>query len=191
MCATTQLELGGLGDDRRVDRGTGEQPANHFLDPEARVLLVGDGGHDDVAGEPALRELTAGDERGGESCLHVVGAATVESIAVQTRRVGIGHPLDGHRVVVTAQQQRPPAAAAPPPDDHARPARGLFEHLGVEAAPACPADHELGDLALAGAADNERRVDRVDRHHRFQELERVRRHRANPDRSRRSASAAP
>ena len=42
-----ELELGRLGH----DRGVGAHRLEHLLDPEARVLLVGDRGDDDVARE--------------------------------------------------------------------------------------------------------------------------------------------
>src|ERR671938_1900672 len=73
-----ELQLGGLGDDRRV----GAYHAEDLLDSEARMLLVGHGGDDHVACEPARRGLAAGDERRGEPSLHVVGATPVEPVAV-------------------------------------------------------------------------------------------------------------
>ena len=49
-------EVGRLGD----DRGVRPHGLEDLLDAEARVLLVGDCGDDDVAGETAGRHLTAG-----------------------------------------------------------------------------------------------------------------------------------
>ena len=144
------------------------------------MLLVGDRGDDDVAGEIERRRLAARDQRGGEPGLHVVGAAPVEPVAVERgceRRV---HPLDVDRVDVAAEQQRPAAAAAARADDDARPAGRLLEDLGLEAGVARPRGDERCDRGLAGAARDERGVDRVDRDEAREKLgrSRARRNRA-------------
>ena len=77
--------------------------------PEAGVLLVGDGGDDDLAVDAGAGGVAAGDEGGGEAGLHVVGAAGVEPVALdaghRAASCGAGQ-ADG--VEVAAQQQ--PAA---------------------------------------------------------------------------------
>ena len=59
LCATHELELGRLGDDRRV----GPHVPQDLLHAEARVLLVGDGRDDHVARKPepsrASRQATS------------------------------------------------------------------------------------------------------------------------------------
>jgi hypothetical protein len=101
-----ELELGRLGHDRRV----GPQRAQDLLHAEARVLLVGDRGHDDVAAQPERRRVAARDERRGEAALHVVRPAPVEAVAVGAWVVRRRHPGDADRVEVPAEQQRAPAA---------------------------------------------------------------------------------
>ena len=76
---------------------------------------------------------------------------------------GSRHALDADGVEVAAQQQRAPAARAARADEHARPAGRRLEHVGLQPGVARPAGDERGDLALAGAAGHERRVDGVDR----------------------------
>ena len=103
-----QLELGRLGHDRRVGADGGQ----HLLHAEARVLLVGHGGDHDVAGQAGGGDLAAREQRRREPGLHVIGAAAVQPVAVEPRRVRVGHALDPDRVEVRAQQQRAPAAGA-------------------------------------------------------------------------------
>ena len=152
------LQLGWLGDDRRV----GVHRAQHLLDAEARVLLVGDGGDDEVAGEAQARRLARGEQGGRDAGLHVVGATTVEAVAVDARRVRIGHALDVDGVDVPAEQERAPAARAPCAHQHARTAGGLLEQIGFQPGLVGPCGDEAGDLRLPRAAGDERGVDRVD-----------------------------
>ena len=65
----------------------------------------------------AARGLPAGEQRGGDAGLHVVGAAAVQAVAVDARRVRRGHALDADGVEVRAQQQRAAAARAACADD--------------------------------------------------------------------------
>ena len=159
-------ELGRLGDDGRV----GLDGAKHLLDAEARVLLVGDRRDDDVAVQAQRGGLAAGDEGRGDARLHVVGAAAVEPVALDARVVRCVHPPDAHRVDVPAEQQRAPASRAAGTNDDARPAGRALEHVGLQTGGERPARDERRDLALAGAARHERRVDRVDRHELAQQL---------------------
>ena len=117
------FELGRLGD----DRGVGTDRAQRLLHADARVLLVGDRGDDDVAGETELRGLTAGDQRGGDAGLHVVGAAAIEPVAVDARRVRLVHALDVDRVDVTAEQQRPATTGSASADERGGPAGRCFQ----------------------------------------------------------------
>src|SRR3712207_6950265 len=50
--------------------------------------------------------LAAGEQRGGHAGLHVVRAAAVQPVALDARRVRVGHPLDGDGVDVAAEQDR-------------------------------------------------------------------------------------
>ncbi len=145
------LELGRLGH----DRGVGRHRSKHLLHAEARVLLVGHGGDDDVACEPARARLAAGQQGRRQARLHVVGAAAVHAVAVDPRHERIGHALDADRVHVRAQEQRATPAGAACADDHAGPAGRRLDDLGLEAGIECPGRDEARDLALAGASLDE------------------------------------
>ena len=134
------------------------------------MLLVGDGRDDDVPAQPERGRLAAGDERGGDAGLHVVGAAAVAAAALHARLVRGLHALDADGVDVPAQQQRAPAARARRPHDDARAPRRRFEHPRLEVRGERPALDERRDLALAGAAGGERGVDGVDRDELAQEV---------------------
>ncbi len=165
-----ELELGRLGDDGRV----GAHRREHLLDAEACVLLVGDGGHDDVTAQAERRRLPARDQRGRHARLHVVRAAAVQAVALDARIVRRLHPRDPDGVDVTAQQQRAPAPGARRAHDDARAPRRRLEHAGLEARGERPAVDERRDLALArpaAAGGRERRVDRVDRDELAQEVD--------------------
>ena len=146
-----QLQLGRLGH----DRGVRADPAQHLLHAEARVLLVGDGGHDDVPGEPGARSLARRDQRGGDASLHVVGAPAVEPIALDPRAMRVGHAVDAHRVEVPAEHEGAAASRALRADDDARASGGLFEPLGLQPAVTRPPLDELGDMCLTGSSWNE------------------------------------
>ena len=156
-----ELELGGLGD----DGGVSSHCSQHLLDPEARVLLVGDRGDDHVTSEPERSGTLAGNEGGGEPGLHVVRAPPVQPVAVNTwfvRRLPCPATLTVS--VCAAEHERPPAAAASSADDDAGPTQRRLQHVDLETRGQGPVAQEAADRDLAGAAGNERRVDRVDRH---------------------------
>ena len=154
------LQLGGLGHDRRV----GVDHLEDFLHSDARVLLVGDRRNQHVAGEVVARRVATGHECCGEPGLHVVGATSVEAIAVDARHVRIAHALDRDRVEVAAQQQRAAAAGAAGTHDDARAPGRPLQHRRLEPGVPRPRRHERSALAFAGASRDERRVDRVDRY---------------------------
>ena len=177
LWATTSWSWGRLRD----DRGVGPHGGKDLLDADARVLLVGDRGNHDVAGESPRRRLAAGQQRCGEAGLHVVGAAAVEAIAVHPWRVRAPDALHGHGVVVAAQEQPASRAGSAGANDDARPPGSALEHLGLETTRACPPDHERRDLALARASGDQRRIDRVDRDQSRENLGGALRHRTNAD----------
>lgn len=148
------LQLGRLGDDRRI----GADRAQHLLNAEARVLLVGHGGHDHVPGEPGVGQLATGQQRRRDARLHVVGTAAVQPVALHARHVRLRHALDADGVHVRAQEQDGAPARAARPDDHARTPRGLLHHLGLESCGTCPIGHEGRDPRLAGAAGHQRGI---------------------------------
>jgi hypothetical protein len=76
--------------------------------------------------------------------------------------VRAGHALNADRVDVAAEQERPPAAATGRANQHARPPWGVLEQFGMQPVVVCPTRDERGDLRLAGATGDERRVDGVD-----------------------------
>ena len=148
-----ELELGGLGDDRRV----GAQGGENLLDAQARVLLVRHDGDHDVAREPERGGLAAGDQRRRDAGLHVIRATAIKPIAVHPRPP-VGHSL--HRR--PCRSGRTTARAAPArPIRPARPrsaAQRLLEHVDLQPRIARPGRDERRDLALARAARNQRRV---------------------------------
>ena len=96
----------------------------HLLHAEAGVLLVGDRGDDDVAGQPgagAPRGRRRARRRRPPSCRR--RRARAGGRRPSRGACGVAHALDADRVEVAAQQQRAPAAGAAGPDDDARPAR--------------------------------------------------------------------
>ena len=154
-----EIELGRLRDDGAV----GFDDAERLLHAEARVLLVGDRRHDDIAAQAERRRLAARDERRRDAGLHVVRTAAIETVALDARVVRRVHPRDAHGVDVAAQQQRAPASRARRAHDDARASGRPLDHPRLE--PRCerPPGDERRDLALAGPAGHERRVDGVDR----------------------------
>ena len=121
-----------------------------------------------------LRRVAAGDQRRGEPRLHVVRAAPVQPVALDPGRERRVHPLDVHRVRVAAEEQRPAAAAAARPDDDARTSGSRLEDVRLETGGARPLGDERRDRGLAGAARDERGVDRVDLDEAGEELGRSR-----------------
>ena len=171
-----ELELGRLGD----DRGVGAHEPQHLLDPEARVLLVGDRGDDDVAARAQRARPRGRRQRRGDAGLHVVGAAAVEPVAVDARRVN-GSAIPSTPTVSRCPQRssvRPPPAPARA-DDDARPAG---RHLGDDRprarshAPSAATKPAISRLARA--AGDERRVDRVDRDELRKEVDELVAHRS-------------
>ncbi len=98
----------------------------------------------------------------------------MEAVAIDVRRVPIGHALHADGVEVPAEQKRAPTAAAAGAHDDARAPRGLLVDLGFEAGAPGPARHVRGNLGLAGGARLERGVDGVDRDERAGQLDDVR-----------------
>jgi hypothetical protein len=172
------LQLGRLGH----DRGVGAHGAQRLLDADARVLLVGDGGDHDVAGQAERRRLATGEQRGDDTRLHVVGAAAVEPVALDARLVRPRHAGHADGVEVPAQQQRPAASGPARPDEHARPPGHLLQHLDLEPGAVRPGGHERRDLRLGGAARHQVGVDRVDRDERAEQVDHVVAHVSTPAR---------
>ena len=134
-----------LGDDARV----GAEAAQHGLDAVARVLLVGDGGHDDVAARAARRAAArAGEHDRREAALHVVGAAPVEAPVAHPRLVRVGPSPATPTVSVWAMSSSaaPPPVPRATPDDVRAPGR-LVDDRHLEAALAQPRRDVGGDLA--------------------------------------------
>ena len=150
------LAVRGLGDDRRV----GLHGAEHLLHAEAGVLLIGHGGDDHVAAEAEIQRLTASEQTGGKPGLHVIGAASVQLIAVHAGHERIGHPLHADGVEMSAQQQRSSAATPFGAHHDARPRP--VEALHAQPLRRGPGGHERRDLGLPRPAGNQRRVHGVD-----------------------------
>jgi hypothetical protein len=153
------LQPGRLGD----DAGVRAEALEHRLDANARVLLVGDGGDDHVAGETGTDHRRRGEHAGGDAGLHVVAAAAVEPAVADVRDVRLAHPVHADRVDVPAEHERPPATAPACRADHRRPPDPGLHDLDLQACLGEPACDERGDLLLAGPARHQRGIDGVDR----------------------------
>ena len=111
-------ELGGLGD----DGGVGGDVLKDSLDPQAGVLLVGDGRHDDLPPGAGAARVAARDERCGEAALHVVRAAPDQPVAVDPGLQRTVHRSQADGVEVTAEHQGRSIARPPASHDDAWPA---------------------------------------------------------------------
>ena len=101
-----ELQLRRLGHDRRV----GGEGRRDGLGPDARELLVGDGGQKHVSAEAAPLRLGGREHARGETPLHVLRSASVEPPAIQPWNERIAHAGDANRVHVRVQHQRAASA---------------------------------------------------------------------------------
>ena len=141
LCATDELHLGRLGDDRQRRRR--RRPATSWM-PRLACSSSATAATTTSPARSSARRFAARDQRGGEAGLHVVRATAVQSIAVDARaRAAPVIPSTFDGVEVTAEQQRAAAAADP--------ARGRARSVGPRVAsrtsasrPACsrPARNE-------------------------------------------------
>ena len=159
-------EPGGLGDEDglggEVEVGEGGDERGGA---DARVLLVGDEGEDDLHGEVCGLGALGGDDDRGDAPEHVAGAATREARAVvaDPRLEGAIHALDPHRVEVPGERDRGVRVGGSRPGEQAGAARlGGLDDVGGEACGVEPGAEVLDDLALAGRTGDETGVDRVD-----------------------------
>ena len=152
------VEAGRLRDDGRV----GGPAPDERLRAEARVLLVGDGGHDHVAAEAAPDRLSPREHDRGEARLHVVGAAPVEATVLHARLERPFHARDADRVRVGHQQQRPAATRPPRHGDGVRAAGRRLLERRLQARRLEPLGDAPSDPPLSGAPRNEDGVDRFD-----------------------------
>ena len=152
-------ELGRLGD----DRGVGLHRAQRLLHADARVLLVGDRGDHDVAGQ-ALRAASRQAISAAARPAFMSYAPRPYRWSPSTRGV-CGSVMPSTFTVSRCAQSRsvPAAAGAARADEDARAGRRVLQDLGLEPLLAPPTGDERRDLALARAARDEVGVDGVDR----------------------------
>src|SRR3954470_10885072 len=103
-----KIEPGRFGDDRRIR----PKMADDVLNADRGELFVGDGGDDYVAAQLESGCFAAGEHDRGETRLHVVGAASVESRSVDARRPGLAHAARANDVHVGVEHERSAAAPA-------------------------------------------------------------------------------
>ena len=142
------------------------------LGPGARVLLVGDGRHQQSPSReaPAARNRARRVNHGRDAALHVLAAAPVDAAVAHDGVERRGHSLDAHRVHVAADHQRPTRRAPLDGRDDVRSPGSDLGHLDVESGPRERRRDALRDGGLAGAPGHERRVDGIDRDQVAQQL---------------------
>ena len=173
LCAIDELELGRLGDDRRV----GAERLQHLLHTKARVLLVGHRGHDHVAGEiearrPPGRRSTP--RRARPSCRRR-RARRAGRLRSAARAGRASPPRSPCRRCPHSSSDRPRRLPRRSNDD-ARPSRGRLEDLDLQTGRTSPVGDVRGDLAFAGATGDQRGVDGVDRDHAGEQIKHGVRH---------------
>lgn len=164
------LSFGGLGHDGRIDVSRVE-PGQHLLDTQAGVLLVGDGGHDDLSVDARPHCVAACGERGGEAGFHVVGAASIEAVVRHARGQGVAGTGQADRVEVAAEQQPAPPGVAAAAQDDAGATGCALDLLDAQAHASAPLRDEGRDLCLARAAGVEPGIDRVDADQGIEQIE--------------------
>ena len=153
------LGAGRLGD----DGGVGRDRLRHRLGTGRRELLVADRGHHHVTGQPALGRGRRGHHDRGQAGLHVVGAAPVETVALDAGPERVAHAVNPDHVHVRVQEQRAAAAATTGPPHGIGPAGLGVGYVHLEPAGLHPAAHEPRDLGLPRPTRHQPRVDGVDR----------------------------
>ena len=138
-------------------------PRHQVGGAEARVLLVGDRGHEDVPGEAGsgVPEEPRRLDTGGERALHVVGAAPVQPAVLDPGRERILHALHAHRVVVRVEHEGGTAPRARKASDDAGAARLRFVAVHGEPRLAHVAGRHAGDRGFPRGSGHEGRVHRV------------------------------
>ena len=162
------LQVGGFGYDRRVGR-----PLPHKrVRADACVLLV----HHRRDDEPALFEATL--RRGprrvdhrGQSTLHILRPAAVETIVTDVGREGRVHAVDADGIHMPAEHEGPARRSSIEHADDIRPPGGNF----LEAHTQADALHVPGDRRrnprFACTARHERRIYRIDSDELAQEID--------------------
>ena len=131
----------------RDDRGVRAQGGGDGLGADARELLVGDCGDDDVPAQAPAVRVGGRKHARREAALHVVRPTPVQTVALQSRAERIGHPDHADRVHVRVEHQRG-AVPTPARDRHdVRPTRRGLRQRRVESRAFAPLRDEACDSA--------------------------------------------
>ena len=153
----TEVEVAWLCD----NRGVGTPPVDNGRRTDASILFVSDCRHDHVT--PQVHGLGAyrSQHTRGQAALHVIGAATIEAVAFDTRRKGISHAGHAHGVGVRIEHQGAAPTGAPYHANDIRAPRGRFVHSHIQVGCRQPISHIARNLSFTGGAWDQIRVDRV------------------------------
>ena len=157
-CATAScISVGSVTIAASAARSRGDR-----LGADARELLVGDGGQDHVAAQPAPLRLRCGEHARGEAPLHVVRATPVQPPALEPRR-RTDRPSPRPRPCPCARSASATAAAEPASDgDHVRAARSRLLEASSRDPRARTTRRRTARRHLARAAGDDVGVDRLD-----------------------------
>ncbi len=136
----------------------------HSLHAQASDFLVGDTGDDDITAQTTPCGLRGRPQAGGDTALHVVGAAPVELAGLDAPAKRLRHARHADRVDVPIQHKGAPSTR-PARDGHdAGTSRDGLNDVDVEARTFRPGGDKAGDVAFARRAGHEIRVDRINPH---------------------------
>ncbi len=94
------------------------------------ILLVDHAREDHIAAQILFLRFRNGKHTGRETAFHIIGAASIQTTAVDARLMPIGHACHTDRIHVTVEQQGFPAARATRNPHHIRsPRNGFYEVL--------------------------------------------------------------
>lgn len=135
-----KLEVGGLSDDSRVRA----KALEYSRGSEAAVLLVRDGGKDNVAAQGKLAGLRDRRHTRRETCFHIEGAAPVQLAVSNGRFEGSRHACCSDRIEVGVQHQGAPAARSGCDRDDAWATLGGFQPVGLQTLRFAPVTYQNG-----------------------------------------------
>ncbi len=168
LCLDLQPDKPLVGHDKFQFRRLGDNgpigpvALGHGQRAQPGVLLIHDGGHDDVAAQAQAARLGRGEQARRHAALHVIRAAAVEPAAFDARLKWLGHTRHADSVDVAVEQQRTAAARPAGNADDVGPARLHFFDVDFQPGGAQPIGDEGADGRLARRAGDEIGVDGVD-----------------------------
>ena len=141
----------------RHDRSVGGERRRDRLRPDARELLVRDGGHDHVPTQATSLRVCRREHASREAPLHVLRATPVEPSALDARHERVRHAGDADRVHVRVQHQRAATTRAAGYRDDIGAARAKLRERRLEPRALAPLGDEPREPELTRAARRRRR----------------------------------